>query len=318
MKAKFALIAFLFFLVFPLFPQKAFAVDEDIIINEIYYQGDNQQEWIELYNKGTSNVALEGWSIYDNTSSDSIPSSTIPAGGFAVIITNNSTVTGINSSAIIISLSTATIGNGLSNSGDIVILKNNSGTEIDKVSYGSNVTVFELSGVEVGHSLERVPAGLDANSASDFIDQSSPTPGSGVSSTPTPVPTNTPTPTQTPVATATPTKTPTPIKTPTSTKSPTPTPSRTPTPSLKPSASLALGLIGASLSSPILGESTESGSIVSPTVTKPKKNVLISNETKNPNTIFQKILIFLGIIFIAACVVLAFREVRKRKLSQDE
>lgn len=148
------------------------------------------------------------------------------------------------------------------------------------------------------------------------ISITSPTP------TPTPVPTNTPTPTPTTAATATPTKTPTPTstptRTPTPTKTPTPTPSRTPTSTLKPSASLALGLIGSS-SSPILGESTESGLFISPTNIANKKNVLVANKGKNPSNNFQKILMFLGIIiFAGACGIVAFQIIRKGKFTKNE
>ena len=119
-------------------------------------------------------------------------------------------------------------------------------------------------------------------------------------------------PTPTPVPTSTPTPTPTPTKTPTSipTKTPTPTPiSNTPTskPSLTP------------LPTSVLGESTESGAIVSPTNAKlNKKNTLVSNESKNANNNFQKIFIFLGIVFIAACAILTFRKIKKGKLTHHE
>lgn len=138
----------------------------------------------------------------------------------------------------------------------------------------------------------------------------------------TPIPTNTPTPTPSPAATATPTKTPTstpkPANTPTPTKTPTPTPSRTPTPTLKPLTSPILGLVGVSSSSPILGESTQSALIISPTDVMSKKDVLVSNKSKSPNNNFQKILMFIGVVFIAICAVLTIREVKKRKLSQNE
>lgn len=114
---------------------------------------------------------------------------------------------------------------------------------------------------------------------------------------PTPTPTNTPTPTSPPTATPTPTKIPT----------PTPVPN---TPTSKPSL--------APLPTSILGKSTQSGSIVFPTKTKLKKNVLISSKTKNPNTNLQKILMFVGIVFILSCTILTFQRFKKNKLKQDE
>ncbi len=118
---------------------------------------------------------------------------------------------------------------------------------------------------------------------------------------PTPTPTNTPTPTPTSSLTPTPTKTPTPTPIP---NTPTSKPSVFPTSKVLPTD--------------VLGESTQSGSIVSPTDVINKKNVLISNKTKNPNNNFQKILLFVGIVFVAACAILTIREIRKRKLMKNE
>ncbi len=120
---------------------------------------------------------------------------------------------------------------------------------------------------------------------------------------PTPTPTNTPTPTLTPTPTSSPTNTPTPTKTPT----PTPIPN---TPTSKPSASPTPKEI---LPTAVLGESTDSGSIISPTEIINKKNVLISNKGKNPNN-FRKILIAIGLILLSVCGILIFRHRRHRAL----
>lgn len=132
--------------------------------------------------------------------------------------------------------------------------------------------------------------------------------------TPTPTPTNTPIPTSIPTPTSSPTNAPTPTPVPTATKTPTPTPTKIPTPTLKLSASPTPKGI---LPTDVLGESTESGLIISPT-NVPDENMLISNETKSKNTAFQKVLIFIGVVFIAACAILTFREIKKRKLTQNE
>lgn len=117
-------------------------------------------------------------------------------------------------------------------------------------------------------------------------------------------PTSTPTPT--PTATPIPTNTLTPTPAPTATKTPTPTPIPS-TPTSKASAMPTSKLLPTS----VLGESTESGGIVSPT--------LISSETRNANNNwFQKILIFVGIVFITACVILTFRVIKKGELTPDE
>lgn len=126
---------------------------------------------------------------------------------------------------------------------------------------------------------------------------------------PTPTPTLTPTPTSAPTNTPTPTPTSSPTNTPTPTKMPTPTPTPS-TPTSKLTTSSAPENVS---QNSVLGESTGNELGVSPS-----ENNLISNETKKPNNNFQKIFIFLGIVFIAVCVILAFRAIKKGELTQNE
>ncbi|MBI4096406.1 MAG: hypothetical protein HY425_01685 [Candidatus Levybacteria bacterium] len=134
-----------------------------------------------------------------------------------------------------------------------------------------------------------------SNSLDININEPDPTP------TPSPTPTNTPTPT--PTNSPTPTPTPTPTKTPTPTSIP-----NTPTPTLKPPASPAVSNV---LPTFVLGESTESELIISPAEDSLAKS-------KNASNDLQKILIFIGVVFITICGILAFRAIKKEKLTQDE
>jgi hypothetical protein len=141
----------------------------------------------------------------------------------------------------IVFMTDGSIGNGLSNTGDRVILLDPTGKIIDALSYGDDDTVIlpPCYDVPEGHSLERQPAGLDTNQAGDFADNATPSPGYGLPSA-TPTPTPTPTPSLTPTLTITSpflsTPTPTAI-----TPTPNLTPRLTPAPSLttSPSASQA-------------------------------------------------------------------------------
>jgi predicted ribosomally synthesized peptide with SipW-like signal peptide len=160
-----------------------------IVINEVYYDvaGDKgsepNDEWIELYNNGDTAVSLKDWTITDNYTARAINANkSIPAHGFALISKDHSTWSlywSVPSGVEIIELG-QNIGNGLSNSGDRVILKNSTGQVIDQMSYGTDTSVFDPAcfGVTEGHSLERSPIGHDSDQASDFIDQANPTPGS--------------------------------------------------------------------------------------------------------------------------------------------
>jgi len=165
-----------------------------VVINEVYYdicspavscgvEPDN--EWVELYNQTNSTVDISGWTLTDNNKSVSIPpGSLIAANSFVVITPAESTWAfwpSVPESMRIVLGSEAAgkIGNGLSNTGDRLILKNSSGTTIDAISYGNDTNVLNpsISSVSSGHSIERDPDGVDTGKASDFVDRTIPTPG---------------------------------------------------------------------------------------------------------------------------------------------
>lgn len=152
-----------------------------LVINEVYYRGDSSKEWVELYNAGTANADLSGWTITDNTYSDTLTVSSLilPPNSFAVVVGIGNSGQVIAGGAIKIILDTA-IGSGLADDGDRLILKDNFGNIVDQMNYGNDTAVWNpaRAGVPVGHSLERSPVGKDTDTAADFIDQSIPSPGS--------------------------------------------------------------------------------------------------------------------------------------------
>jgi hypothetical protein len=131
------------------------------------------------------------------------------------------------------------------------------------------------------------PTSINWSSNSLDIDLNEPDP----TSTPTPAPTSTPTPTSSPTST--------------------PTPTKAPTPTLKPSVSPTPKTI---LPTDVLGESTQSGEIISNnSIQSSDDNPLIASETKNTGSnLFQKILIFIGVVFIVTCAILTSREIKKK------
>jgi hypothetical protein len=201
------------------------------VINEVQYDSlqsgaDAQFEWVELFNCTNEPVELVGWIISDNYGSDAIPSLTLPPHGFAVIAATQDFYTNFpDFIGTIVFIEDGCIGNGLSNKGDRLILEDSIATIIDALSYGDNDTIMlpSCQDVAAGHSLERQPAGMDTDRASDFVDNPNPTPGYGLASPAlTPTPTITPMPTPTASPTATPTITTTAMPTSTPPGSPTP------------------------------------------------------------------------------------------------
>lgn len=163
---------------------------DHLIITEVYYdtasttaESDGPNEWIEIYNGTGATVDLTGWSVWDSatSSSDILGTTTLPHGGF-LIITASSTTAGfwsIPATTTVIVLPNSIGSNGLSNNGDAVFLKNNSGVVIDSMSYATNTDVFDPAAVDVvdGHSLKRSSLSVDTNTAADWVDSTSPNPG---------------------------------------------------------------------------------------------------------------------------------------------
>jgi len=180
-----------------------------VVINEVQYDpppsgNETAYEWVEILNTGGAPVPLAGWQIADNFTSDAIPDLTLAPGAFAVLAAGDGfaelfpdfqgTVVAIGGS----------IGNGLGNSGDQVRLLDPGGRVVDGLSYGDDIALFNPPAPDVaaGHSLERVPAGVDTDTAGDWLDQPAPSPGAAAGNTrPTDAPTAAPPPTLPPGAT---------------------------------------------------------------------------------------------------------------------
>ena len=68
------------------------------------------------------------------------------------------------------------IGNGLDNSGDSLTLSSPAGIA-DRVSWGNDHSVFDIATTMPGNSLSRIVNGFDTNTAGDWFELDSPTPG---------------------------------------------------------------------------------------------------------------------------------------------
>ncbi len=159
-----------------------------ILITKVYYDADSDHgsevsnEWIELYNPNTDPVDISDWILEDNQAQDIIPSSTIiPAQGFLLIAASNDTWSywkNIPSTVPKIVLSDGSIGDGLDNDGDRIILKDKNGAQIDALSYEQDISVFDPAApldapnntydLPEGQLLARVPIDLDTDTANDW------------------------------------------------------------------------------------------------------------------------------------------------------
>ena len=157
-----------------------------VLLSEVYYAVDTahgakpQNEWVEIYNGTSLAVNVGGWKVEDTLTSDVIPAGTIVPSGKFYVIAATSTTRALWSipTDTFVSIGSS-IGDGLGSGGDRVLLRNASGVVVDAVSWGTNATVFSPAAIVVpyGHALARTSLVNDTNSASDWIDRTTPTPG---------------------------------------------------------------------------------------------------------------------------------------------
>ena len=114
----------LVFFIVLFFPISVFA---QVRINEVAWMGDSvssSHEWIELFSN--NDVSLEGWSLSALDGSPSIAlSGSISGGYFLLERTSDESVVGVAADQIYTG--------ALSNSGEILVLKDANGTEVDRV-----------------------------------------------------------------------------------------------------------------------------------------------------------------------------------------
>ncbi|WP_239672260.1 phospholipase D-like domain-containing protein [Mangrovibacillus cuniculi] len=112
-------------------PEKVEAASaNDVVINEIAWMGTTASyadEWVELHNTSSSAVDLSGWTLASQDGSLSVQlSGTIPAGGYYLLERTDDTTIPDKQANLIYSGS-------LDNTGEILSLKDASGTIIDSV-----------------------------------------------------------------------------------------------------------------------------------------------------------------------------------------
>lgn len=161
---------------------------DHLLITEIYYDVDathgseGANEWVEIYNGTGSPVNLGNWVIADSAGFDLLPEDTILADNSFAIITSDASTAGFwnwPQDTLVIVLPNSIGSNSLTNTGDAVFLKNTADEIVDSVSYGTNTDAFNPSvpSVAPGHSIMRLGAFTDTDTAGDWVDVESPGPG---------------------------------------------------------------------------------------------------------------------------------------------
>lgn len=217
-------------------PTQKVCLPAQVLISEVLYDADGitepEGEWVELFNRGDSAVNLACLRVGDEELLGGgegmyrFPPGSELGAGEVLLVANRAAIflavygflpdyefadshPGVANMQKDPAWASGSI--NLSDSGDEVLVLDDADQLLDAVSWGTSTFAFapSIPTVAPGHSLERSPAQLDSDQASDWLDRPVPVPGSvnTALSTATPTATKTPTPTQTP--TATPTRTPT-------------------------------------------------------------------------------------------------------------
>lgn len=105
---------------------------------------DTANEWLELRNISTSRVILLGWSVADSSSNDVLPTVTLAPNTCIVIAATSAGFLSEHAGydGPVIALANGTIGNGLGNAGDVLMLKDAGGAVADCVVWGSGTGCF--------------------------------------------------------------------------------------------------------------------------------------------------------------------------------
>jgi hypothetical protein len=229
-------------------------------LSEVHYDPagpEPEGEWVEIYNAGSARVSLDGYKLGDEETRSGRegmysfpPGAGLPPGSALVVANEASAFQAAYGSMPDFELSDTdpavpemlkygawasgpvSFGNG----GDELLLLDPGDQVVDALSWGSSAFAFNPPAPDVaeGHSLERLPANRDTDSAADWVDQDVPGPGTVRLLAPSPTPT--PSPTSTSPGSPTPTPSPGASATPSPTSSLTPTPTAGPSPTAGPTA----------------------------------------------------------------------------------
>jgi hypothetical protein len=151
-----------------------------VVLSEVMYDpGAGASEWVELYNAGDAPVDLTGWILSDGAARDVLPAAIIGPRAFVVVAASDSFLSMYPEFSGQLAVLGGRIGNALGNDGDSLTLTDPSGAVVDAISWGWDRSILDppIPDVPSGHSIERVNPDVDTDSAGDWIDTLSPSPG---------------------------------------------------------------------------------------------------------------------------------------------
>ncbi len=165
------------------------AEKNSVVINEIMYEPlSEQNEWIELYHRGTAPVDLAQWKFSDRPTASGVNTFTITTSSVTiqpadfVVVAAESTILSLfpylssSSPTVHLFILNRSGGFGLNNDGDDIVLRDATGQTIDSVSYSPSWHHPDVTDTK-GRSLERIDPDIDSNDRRNW--STSPVPAGG-------------------------------------------------------------------------------------------------------------------------------------------
>lgn len=159
----------------------SYTASAQLVINEVRFNGASEpgDEFVEIYNSGGSSVVMTNYTLtnQDVPFSYTFPAFTLNAGAYVVVNMGTGTDTATNLFA----------GEGaavLNNTGDDVLLSNDSATALDYIAYGTGASIdsppggitwgadIGISGVAVDDSIALLPTNSDINDGANWLRRS--------------------------------------------------------------------------------------------------------------------------------------------------
>jgi len=143
---------------------------DELVINEIMYNpGEGNSEFVEFYNNTSKNVNIGGWKITDENGNENKLSNTsliIPAKNYFILAADSSVNSNYKLKDKFISiLNISSL--GLSNTGELILLKDFLGNDIDSVFYSSKWNNSNFTDTK-NKSLERINPNINGNDKNNW------------------------------------------------------------------------------------------------------------------------------------------------------
>ncbi len=143
---------------------------------------DSPYEWFELQNISDQTRTLTDWTMADNQASDALPTIVLGPGECVVLATNGSNFSTSHPGYSGRVVQVGSIGAGLENAADFIVLRDDLGTDVDCVSWGTSTTCFSpaaaVPAANTAVTLQRAST-VDTDSGADWASNTNETPCPG-------------------------------------------------------------------------------------------------------------------------------------------